>query len=1156
MNIKKTIITATVALTMVAMIAPTVGAATISDLQAQINALMAQLQAMQGTTTTGSVPAACVGVTFTRNLTVGSTGQDVKCFQVLLNNNGYQVAASGAGSPGNETMYFGMRTLAALRTWQVAQGWTPANQVGPLSRAKFNAMLAGGSTTTPPVTPPVVTGPVSAMLSTTNPAAGNIVAGQSTADLLHVTFTGSGTVTSVTLKRSGISDQNTLDNVYLFDGNVRITDGYSFNVNGDIVVNGLNVAVAGSKTLSVRADVDSSASATASTLAVSLTGFTANGTASNVNIMGNIMSVVVGNLATANITTAASSAVPTANVNAGTTAYTFWSAPMQINTRAVWLKMANFRMVGSAPSDALSNIKLFIDGVDTGKVGTVMSINGSNYAVFDLTSAPISLMTGSHTIDVRADIQKGTNRTIQFSVQNAADLTVYDPQVGVNLAVSSTSAGSFSPNSAGTITILTGSLSVVVDPTFASQTNVSGGASNVVIGKFKLRAYGEDIKLTGNLNVTPVIQSATSTGATCTTTAGGVLSTGTCGLNNVTLYFNGSQVGSQVTYSSGTYTMGSVSTGTAIGFTPGSQMVIPAGVDSYLEVRADLQTTASVSYTGGTILVRVASPSTANGQGVNSQASIFVPGSTATSSVDTTGLTVQTGGLVVSKNTGFLNQNISPNTAGAKIGSWTVQNQSSSQSIRLTTLTVGTTVTTTTISNFSALRTSDTTGSGATPITPSGTQSGTTSTDTFSVTDILAPGQTIVIDVFANTGSATSGTIIETLTVASVGVTDNITAAGSAVTGQTLTLGVGTITNPPTIVTQSTTSARYVAAAGGAGTSIAGGSQATFNFVSTSGAATITEIAFQVSGSDASPTQTISSVCVGSVCGSPSTSLSGPATQLVDLTTLNLTVPNGGSGLTLPVQVIYSNVGTNGVAPGKTSTLSLAYVKYTTGSSTKTLGTSAACTALSVTCTATLSATVDANAMTLVGSKPTVSVNTANVSGLNQSGEQKIGEITITADAKGNIKLNDIAFSVVSTGWATTVPTFTGAKLVEGTSGTTAVTGSSCGQGTAAATTQTIFCEFGDGTKTTTTGTTNVESNTDYDGYIVTAGQSQVFSLYATVTGATTAASPASISTSLTAASFNWDDTSANGTGSGATDVGLTGTLIHGFPTGSYTIKQ
>jgi energy-converting hydrogenase Eha subunit E len=1148
MNIKKTIITATVALTMAAMIAPmTAGALTAADLQAQINMLMSQLQGLTGSSSTGSMPAACVGVTFTRNLTVGSTGQDVKCFQVLLNTHGFVLGASGAGSPGMETMYFGPKTLASVRAWQVAQGWTPANQVGPLSRAKFNAWLAAytGGPVVPGTPNPTPTGPISAMLSMDSPAAGkSVVGGQATADLAHFTFSGSGTVTSVSLMRSGISDQNTLSNVYLYDGNIRITDGYAFNVNGMITINGLSIAVNGTHTISVRADVASAAPTTASSIAVALTSFTANGSASTVSVQGNLMYVVVGNLASATITTAASSTVPTANVNAGTTGYTFWSAPLQVNTRAVWLKMANFRMIGSAPSDALGNIKLFIDGVNTGMMGTVMTINGSNYAVFDLNAAPVSLMTGSHTIEMRADVQKGTNRTIQVSIQNASDLTVFDPQVGVNVAVSSTTAGSFSANNAGTITILTGSVTVTVDPTFSAQTNVSGGAANVVIGKFKVHAYGEDVKV-NSLNVTPEIDSATSTGATCTTTSGGVLNTGTCGLNNVTLYFNGSQIGSQVTYSSGTYTMGTTTSGTAITYTLGSQLIAPAGQDSWIEVRADLQTTANVSYTGGTVKVGLAAGSS-NGQGMNSQATVNVP----TAAVATNGLTIQTGGLQVSKNTAYLNQNISPNATGVRIGSYTIQNQSSSQSVRLTNFSIATTITTTTVSNFSALRTSDTTGSGSTPITFSGTQSGTTSTDTFSVNDVLAPGATMVLDVFANTGAATSGTIVTTLNVSSIGVTDNISTTSGAKTGQTLTLGTGTIANPPTLVTSSTTSARYVAAAGGAGSATAGGSQATFSFVSTSGASTITEIAFMVSGSDANPTQIIAQVCADAThCSAPVTVSS---TQMVDLTALSLPVPLGGAGLTQNFQVIYSPVGTTGITPGSTITLSLAYVKYTTGVATKTLGTSTLCTALGVTCDATLSATVDAPVITMVGSKPTIVVAAGGSTGMILNTSTKVGQITITADAKGDVKVRQIDFAVGYSGFSTAPTSISSAFLAFGGQ-STAISGSSC---TVAGTTTNVVCGMhsADGV-----------AYTYANDLTIPAGTSQQFDLYITTAGGlNTGTNRAQISTSLanltstsatagTSAAFLWDDTSSNG-GSGST--GLTGVLLYNFPTTAYAVSQ
>lgn len=73
---------------------------------------------------------------FTRDLTVGSGGDDVKSLQQFLNSQGAPVSVSGPGSPGNETTYFGRATKAALIAWQTANGVTPAvGYFGPKSRS-------------------------------------------------------------------------------------------------------------------------------------------------------------------------------------------------------------------------------------------------------------------------------------------------------------------------------------------------------------------------------------------------------------------------------------------------------------------------------------------------------------------------------------------------------------------------------------------------------------------------------------------------------------------------------------------------------------------------------------------------------------------------------------------------------------------------------------------------------------------------------------------------------------------------------------------------------------------------------------------------------------------------------------------------------------
>jgi len=57
---------------------------------------------------------------FTRNLRRGMSGADVRALQAFLNRAGFRVAASGAGSPGNESTYFGTATANALIRLQEA----------------------------------------------------------------------------------------------------------------------------------------------------------------------------------------------------------------------------------------------------------------------------------------------------------------------------------------------------------------------------------------------------------------------------------------------------------------------------------------------------------------------------------------------------------------------------------------------------------------------------------------------------------------------------------------------------------------------------------------------------------------------------------------------------------------------------------------------------------------------------------------------------------------------------------------------------------------------------------------------------------------------------------------------------------------------------
>jgi peptidoglycan hydrolase-like protein with peptidoglycan-binding domain/cellobiose-specific phosphotransferase system component IIA len=75
---------------------------------------------------------------FSRTLSVGDTGEEVRCLQVFLNGAGFVIAQTGAGSVGSETTQFGSMTEAAVLKWQEAKLVPGANGVfGPGSQAAY-----------------------------------------------------------------------------------------------------------------------------------------------------------------------------------------------------------------------------------------------------------------------------------------------------------------------------------------------------------------------------------------------------------------------------------------------------------------------------------------------------------------------------------------------------------------------------------------------------------------------------------------------------------------------------------------------------------------------------------------------------------------------------------------------------------------------------------------------------------------------------------------------------------------------------------------------------------------------------------------------------------------------------------------------------------
>ncbi|MCX6723800.1 MAG: hypothetical protein NT155_01335 [Candidatus Staskawiczbacteria bacterium] len=777
MSIKRTIITTIVALALVAVVAPAVTqAVTVDELMAQIAALQSQLSGLSGTPG-ASGSGACAGVTFSRNLTVGATGSDVKCLQSILNRTATtRIAVTGAGSPGNETTTFGPKTLVAVRKYQTAKGFTPANQVGPMTRGALNAEIGTASNNNNNNNNnnnviPTGTG-LTAQFASDNPAAAAVVTSQALAPMAKFVFANGDSVaakvTTLKLHRLGMSADADLANVYLFQGANRLTDAASVS-SGVITFNdstGLFTVPAGSSaTITVYSDLSSSSGETVGIALASATDVTttASSVKGNFPLNGNLMQAFSGASLGTVVMTYSTSTTPTTN-NSLTPAVdtVVFDNSVSIGVRAANLQWLRLREIGSVNYSDLQNFRLFIDGVQKGSA--VANLDSNGYLTFDFTSSPVSLQTGTRDVKVLADVIGGSYRNFYFSVRNAADIRVVDSQYGANI-LSTVSNSSTFPVSTGVQTIAYGAVTVQ-KTTDSPASNVINTASNQLLGKFTLKATGERVKV-DSLKVAAVCS----------------INNGATALRNGALYANGVQIGS---------TTALKCTGYSTGYTTynlGSSLIIDPATPVTLEVRADIWDNVNgytLTTTGiqnnDTIQVELLNP-TGNGMGQISSQSVDVPTATVTAN----SLTIAGGSLSFSKFAAYTDQVFVSPLTQVKLAHFTLTS-ATTEAVNLNTILVSLTRLETYTTNLYVKYGTQTTSSIATPAT--------SGNNTFTINHQLPAGTTIDVMVYGDVNASKAGNTTGIANVEVKGITTGsstavTTTSDSVLAGQTITFSSG-----------------------------------------------------------------------------------------------------------------------------------------------------------------------------------------------------------------------------------------------------------------------------------------------------------------------------------------------------------------------------
>ena len=525
--------------------------AQIAQLEQQLAQYKSQLESVQGGKTTGATTAikGCSITSFDRSLKVGMTGDDVKCLQIVLNSDSdTQVAKSGAGSPGNETSYFGALTKAAVVKFQekyasdilAPYGLTAGTgYVGKTTRAKLNKLLSAtgsetggttasgtGSETTGAGTPAagtaasytnetdctaagyywyndacnetaqqqqkqeaVATGTLSVSLADDNPVSKNVPTGV-VVNFLRFKLTAGAkdvNVNSIKLTASGLGNSENIDNVSLYDGDSKI--GNSKNINSERVATFVFATP-----LTVKANTSKEITVKATTAKA---GYYALGIAAATDIVSD--GVIVGSFP---ITGSTMSSVE--GVGIGSISFSAVSKSVNAQVGSDNIDLVDFTATAGNNEDInLSGLRLKNAGtLGKDELGTVSLLHGSTviatanmdsdkYITFSFD--PILIQRGNtENFSVKADIESGSSgNTIKLYIKDPSDVTAIGKSYGYQVPVDTTGWSM----DASIVTLTGGQLQINMNRSAVPFANVLPGTKNVVVGQLEMTAVSEGVKV-------------------------------------------------------------------------------------------------------------------------------------------------------------------------------------------------------------------------------------------------------------------------------------------------------------------------------------------------------------------------------------------------------------------------------------------------------------------------------------------------------------------------------------------------------------------------------------------------------------------------------------------------------------------------------------
>jgi len=290
--------------------------------------------------------------------------------------------------------------------------YTSVNQVPNYARVP-------GSTPTP------VAGNLSVSLASDTPGATTVTTNAQGVNYLKFRLSGTGTVNTITIKRTSAGSVNDFDNVYLYEGAKRLVDGKSLTSStGEVTFNMGSFTVSGTRDLTVVGDLSATAG-NVDSFQVTAMGLYA-GSVSGLPISGNNITVSGAVSGTLTQTKVGSIASP----NAGAANVQLSEFKLAADTEAASIKRMQVIQGGTVKPSDLTNLRL-----TTGTNSWSGTIDSSGKIVFDMGSG-FTIAKGNNAIfKIYGDVAGKKAETVALYFESVTDILAIGDQYGFGVAV-------------------------------------------------------------------------------------------------------------------------------------------------------------------------------------------------------------------------------------------------------------------------------------------------------------------------------------------------------------------------------------------------------------------------------------------------------------------------------------------------------------------------------------------------------------------------------------------------------------------------------------------------------------------------------------------------------------------------------------------------